>query len=210
MQKPNKFQLASIAAASILVGYIAVAASMQQPTRTAKELDLPAILSAQGASVDYYLKIEGVDGESTNDKHKGQIELESWSWGETNRSLRTSSSGSGTGTGKVSVQDFHFTMKVNKATPKLMLACATGEHFSMATLTIVSTDRESQEYFTVTLTDVLVTSYRVGGSSASPVPTDSISLNFAKIEFEYKPQSADGTLDAPVKAGYDVKAQKSI
>jgi type VI secretion system secreted protein Hcp len=102
-------------------------------------------------------------------------------------------------------------MKASKATPKLMLACATGEHFSMATLTIVRTDRESEDYFTITLTDVLVSAYRVGGSSASdPVPTDSISLNFSKIEFEYTPQSPDGSTEAPVKAGYDVKASKSV
>ena len=51
-----------------------------------------------------------------------EIELESWSWGETNSG--TSQAGGGSGTGKVTMQDFHFVMKVNKASPKLILGCA--------------------------------------------------------------------------------------
>ena len=35
-----------------------------------------------GAAVDYFLKIDGIDGESTDDKHKGEIQLESYSFGK--------------------------------------------------------------------------------------------------------------------------------
>ena len=70
------------------------------------------------AHVDYFLKIEGIDGESADAKHKGDIQLESFSWGETNSGSH--SSGGGGGAGKVSMQDFHFVMTANKASPKLM------------------------------------------------------------------------------------------
>lgn len=161
------------------------------------------------AAVDYFLKIEGIDGESTDDKHKNEIDLESWSWGESQTGSH--SAGGGGGAGKVSMQDFHFVMKINKASPKLMLACATGEHIKKAVLACRKAGKDQQEFFKVTMSDLLVSSYQTGGSGHGDiVPTDQISLNFSKIEFEYKPQKADGTLDAPVKAGYDLKANKKV
>jgi len=102
-------------------------------------------------------------------------------------------------------------MKVNKASPKLFLVCATGEHIKKAVLTCRKAGKEQQEFYLVKMEDLLVSSYQTGGSSHGDViPTDQISLNFAKIEFEYKPQKADGTLDAPVKAGYDLKSNKKV
>src|SRR5947208_15868296 len=161
------------------------------------------------AAVDYFLKIEGVDGESADHKHKGEIQLESWSWGESQTG--THASGGGGGAGKVSMQDFHFVMKHNKASPKLMLACASGEHIKKATLTCRKAGKEQQEFLKVTLSDLLVSSYQTGGSGHSDiVPTDQVSLNFSKIEVEYKEQKADGTLAGAVKAGYDVKANKKV
>lgn len=159
-------------------------------------------------AVDYFLKIDGIDGESTDDKHKNEIDVESWSWGETNSG--TSAGGGGGGAGKVTMQDFNFAMKVCKATPKLMLTCANGQHIKSAVLTCRKAGGEQQEFLVVKFSDLLVSSYQTGGSSGDVVPTDQISMNFSKIEFEYKTQKADGTLDAPVKAGYDLKLNKKV
>ena len=159
------------------------------------------------AAVDYFLKIEGIDGESTDDKHKNEIDIESFTWGESQSGAHAG--GGGGGAGKVSMQDFHFVMKVNKASPKLLLACASGEHIKKAVLTCRKAGKDQQEYMKVTMSDLLVSSYHTGGAAhGSVLPTDQISLNFSKIEFEYKPQKPDGSLDSPVKAGWDVKANK--
>lgn len=161
------------------------------------------------AAVDYFLKIDGIDGESADSKHKGEIQLESFSWGATQQG--TSSMGGGAGAGRVNMQDFHFVMGVNKASPKLMLACANGEHIKKAVLTCRKAGKDQQEFLKVTLSDVLVSSYQTGGSGgASILPTDQISLNFTKVEVEYKEQKADGTLGGATKAGYDVKANKKL
>ena len=160
------------------------------------------------AAVDYFLKLDGIDGESTDDKHKNEIDVESWSWGESN--MGTHAGGGGGGAGKVQMRDFSFTMKVNKSTPKLMLACANGQHIKEAKLTCRKAGGDQQEYMVIKFADLLVSSYQTGGSSGDVVPTDQISMNFSKIEFEYKPQKPDGTLDAPVKAGYDLKLNKKI
>lgn len=161
------------------------------------------------AAVDYFLKIEGIPGESQDGKHKDEIALESWSWGETNAG--THAGGGGGGAGRVVMQDFHFVMKINKASPKLMLACASGEHIKNAILTCRKAGKDQQAFLKVTFSDLLVSSYQTGGSGHSDVvPTDQISLNFAKIEFEYKEQKADGTLGGAVKAGWDLKKNQKV
>jgi type VI secretion system secreted protein Hcp len=109
------------------------------------------------------------------------------------------------------MQDFHFVMKINKASPKLMLACATGEHIKEATLTCRKAGKEQQEFLKIKFEDLLVSSYQTGGSGHGDiVPTDQISLNYSKIHFEYKEQKPDGTLGGAVKAGYDLKANKKL
>src|SRR5262245_52992254 len=105
------------------------------------------------AVVDYFLKLDGIQGESHDDKHKNEIDVLGWSWSE-------QQSGSGTtggfGAGKVHMGDFHFTMIANLATPKLALACATGEHLKMAVLTCRKAGKDQQPYLTITLEEVLV------------------------------------------------------
>jgi len=161
------------------------------------------------AAVDYFLKVDGIDGESHDEKHKNEIDLESWSWSETQTGSH--SGGGGGGAGKVSMGDFNFAMKINKASPKLMLACANGEHIKNAILTCRKAGKEQQEYLKITFSDLLVSSYQIGGSAHGDLlPVDQISFNFSKIEWEYKPQKPDGTLDAGIKSGYDLKLNKKV
>src|SRR5258705_12211184 len=85
------------------------------------------------SAVDYFLKIDGIKGESQDSKHGGEIEIQSFSWGATQSG--SFAQGGGGGAGKVNMQDFHFTGFHGVASPKLMLACATGEHIPSAVLT---------------------------------------------------------------------------
>ena len=161
------------------------------------------------AQVDYFLKIDGVQGESTDSKHKGEIELESFSWGETNSGGHAA--GGGGGAGKVAVQDLHFVMKLNKASPKLLLACAMGQHLKRAVLTGRKAGKSQLEFLIYKFTDLLVTSYQTGASAHDlEGPLDQVSFNFARIEVEYRPQRPDGSLDAAIKAGWDIKANKKV
>jgi type VI secretion system secreted protein Hcp len=158
------------------------------------------------AQVDYFLKIKDIEGESTDSKHKNEIDIESWSWGESNSGSHAY--GGGGGAGKVSMQDFNFVMRVNKASPKLLLACANGSHIPEALLTCRKAGKEQQEYLKVKFTDLLVSSYQTGGSSGDVVPVDQISLNFSKIEYEYYPQTEKGTLGSKVPVWYSLKENK--
>jgi type VI secretion system secreted protein Hcp len=165
------------------------------------------------AAVDYFLKIEGIpQAESPDDQYKGSegyMQIESWSFGASQGG--TMAYGGGGGAGKVAMQDFHFVMKTNKASPKLFLACANGEHFPSATVYARKAGKTPQTFLTWKFSDCLVSSFQTGGSGSSDViPVDQISLNFAKLEQEYKEQKADGSLAAPQKVGWDLKASKKV
>jgi type VI secretion system secreted protein Hcp len=161
------------------------------------------------AHVDYFLKVEGVDGESTDDKHKGEIELESWSFGGTNPG--SFSSGGGGGTGKVALSDFHFVKKVDKASAKLFASCCSGEHLKTATLVCRKAGKTPQEFLTIIMSPVLVSSFQGGGSAGSDVvPMDQISFNYGKIEFKYKEQKPDGSLGGEIIGGWDVTTNKVV
>jgi len=159
------------------------------------------------AQVDYFLKFDGIKGESADAKHKDEIDIESWSWGETNAATHA---GGGSGAGKVSVQDFHFVMQLNRASVGLMKACATGEHIKDATLSARKSGKGQQEFLVIKFNDVLISSYQSGGSEGSVSPIDQVSFNFAKIDVEYKPQKADGSVEAGIHFKYDIKANKSF
>jgi type VI secretion system secreted protein Hcp len=161
------------------------------------------------AAVDYFLKIEGIQGESASQKHKGEIEILSWSWGESQTGGFSSSGGAGAG--KVQVGPFHFAAHSSLASPKLFLACASGQHFQKAVLTATRQAKgKAQDYLVWTLTDVLVTSFQTGADNPDALPVDGFDLDFGKIEVDYKPIKADGSLGASVKAGWDVKANKAV
>jgi type VI secretion system secreted protein Hcp len=161
------------------------------------------------AAVDYFLKLDGIEGESTDEKYKGTIDVQSWSVSE--KQSGTFKSGGGGGAGKVSMDDFRFTMTVSKATPKLFLACASGQHIKCGVLICRKAGTHQQEYLKITLTDVIVSGYQAGGNAGSKlVPVDQISLNYAQIEFEYREQKHDGSLAGATKAGWDLKANKKV
>ncbi|MDY0743279.1 type VI secretion system tube protein Hcp [Paucibacter sp. R3-3] len=161
------------------------------------------------AKVDYFLKITGVDGESTDDKHKGEIELISYSLGGTNAG--SFQSGGGGGSGKVALHDFSFVKKVDKSSAKLFAAMCSGEHYDTATLVCRRAGKEQQEFLTVVLSKVIVSSLtHLGAEGAETIPSDSVTLNFGKIEFKYKEQKPDGSLGGEIIGGWDQTTNKVV
>ena len=160
-------------------------------------------------ATDYLLEIEGIKGESKDHKHPHTIEIDSFSWGNTNEG--SAGHGLGAGAGKVHFQDFHATKQVDKSSAELMMACANGKHFQKAQLFVRKQGENQHDYYVITLQDFIVSSYQSAGSTGSAhLPTDQFALNFAKVKFEYKAQKADGSLDAPVTHGWDLKANKKL
>jgi type VI secretion system secreted protein Hcp len=155
---------------------------------------------------DIFAKIADIKGESLDAKHKDEIEVLSWSWGVTN--LGSMGSGGGGGTGKAAFHDFVFVHHVDKSSPNLMAACADGTHFKEATITARKAGKGQQEYMIYKFNDLIVTGVAPAGHGDG-VPTENVSMQFAKVVLEYKPQKADGSLDAGVFFKYDIKGNKA-
>ena len=154
---------------------------------------------------DIFAKLGDIKGESLDDKHKNEIEVLSFSWGVTNAG--SMASGGGAAAGKATFQDLSIVHRIDKATPALMQACATGTHLKEAIITHRKAGKGQHEYLIVKMNDVLITSVTHGGATGEPA-SESVTLVFAKVDLEYKPQKGDGSLDAGVHFKYDLKANK--
>jgi len=157
-------------------------------------------------AADIFAKIGDIKGESLDDKHKGEIELLSWSWGVSQTG--SMAYGSGGGTGKATFSDFSITHNLDKASPNLMKACATGEHIKEATITVRKAGKGQQEFLILKMTDVIITSVNPSGSGDSAATAEAVAMQSSKVDLEYKPQKADGSLDAGLHFKYDIKGNK--
>lgn len=152
-----------------------------------------------------FAKIGDIKGESLDAKHKDEIEVLSFSWGVTNAGGMAA--GGGGGAGKATFQDLSIVHKLDKASPRLMRACATGTHLKDATITHRKAGKLKQEFLIVKMNDIIITSVTHGDVSGQPA-SETVTLAFAKVDLEYKPQKADGSLDAGIHFKYDLKANK--
>ncbi len=155
---------------------------------------------------DYFLKLDGIQGESTDAKHKNEIELVSFTWGASQSG--TGAGRTGGGAGKAEIRPFAFTMKANKASPHLFLAVCNGQHIKEANLTVRRAGKTQLEYLKIKFSDVLVSSY--DQSAADDVPVEVVALNFGKIELQYSQQQATGGAGSPVKVGWDLKQNRKV
>src|SRR6266478_854851 len=154
---------------------------------------------------DIFAKLGDIKGEALDDKHKDEIEVLSFSWGVTNAgSLAT---GSGGGAGKATFRDLSIVHNIDKASPKLLQACATGVHLKEATITHRKAGRGQQDFLIIKMNDVIVTGV-VQSALSSDAGSETVSLEFGKVDWEFKPQNAGGTLDAGIHFKFDLKANK--
>ena len=161
------------------------------------------------AMADNYLKIEGVTGESDDDKHPNEIVVSSWSWGANHSGSAQSQVGKGGGSGRVVVRDLQITKAMDKSSPVIAQSCASHKHFPTATLTSRVQGETPLEYLVLTLSDVVISSYHVNGHEGGGKPTENVTLSFGKYTTDYTPQNADGSGGAKVHGGWDVQANKS-
>lgn len=153
-------------------------------------------------AVDIFLKLDGVTGESRDSKHAKEIDILSWSWAA-EQSGKAGLQG-GAGAGKVKVHDITLQKFVDKSSPTLMLFCCNGKHISKGTLTMRKAGENPLEYLKVELEEILISSYSTGGTNSDDLQIENISLNFAKFNKTYTPQSKDGSAEGAVVAGWNI------
>lgn len=154
-------------------------------------------------ALDTFIKIGSLKGESVVKGFEDQVQVLAWSWGMSQSG--TTHVAQGGGAGKVDVQDLSFTHYVDAASPNLVKACCTGEHFDTATLTMRKAGGTALEYVTLTLTEVIISSVSMGGSGGEDLLTENVALNFSKFKYSYQPQDAKGAKKGgAVEASYDI------
>ncbi|RPJ10670.1 MAG: type VI secretion system tube protein Hcp [Deltaproteobacteria bacterium] len=157
---------------------------------------------------DIFMKINGIQGESRDKGHKDEIDVLTWTWGLSNQ-VMAPSAGGGAGAGKVKFQDISFTHLVDKASPNLMLSCASGKHIHEARITVRRSDPTTpQEFLLIKLQDVMVTGVQSSATRGPEGLMEQVTLNFAKVDFEYKAQRPDGALEAGAHFNWDLRLNK--
>jgi type VI secretion system secreted protein Hcp len=156
-------------------------------------------------AVDIFAKIGDIKGESTDSKHKDEVEVLSYSWGVANPGQI--GTGAGGGAGRATFQDLSIVHKIDKASPRLLEACATGQHLKEATITFRKAGQKQQDFLIIKMNDVIITGV-LQSALSSEAGSETVNLEFAKVDWEFKPQKADGSLDAGIHFKFDIKANK--
>jgi len=152
-------------------------------------------------AADMFLNLDGIKGESSDSKHKGEIDILSFSWGMSQEG--SGHRGTGSGAGKVDVQDITLHKYVDKASPSLMLCCANGKHIAKGKLTIRKAGESPLDYLTMDMEKIFVSAYQTSGSGGE-VLTEQINLNFVKVKLEYWTQTDKGAKGDNANFSWDV------
>jgi type VI secretion system secreted protein Hcp len=155
-------------------------------------------------AIDVHIRFDGVEGESTDRDHKGEVRVLTWGWGVTQAAA---AAGAGSGTGKATPADLVFTHDYDKASPLLAKRCAQGKHFPAVVLSARKAGEGQKDFLKVTMKEVFVASIQVVGQGEGGLQ-ESVSLRYGTIEFGYKPQDARGGLGGEVKFNWDLKTGK--
>ena len=152
---------------------------------------------------DAFLKIDGVPGESTDDKHKEWIEIKAYSHGVHQPASSTASSSGGASAERATFSDFSIAKMVDKATPKLFEACCLGKHIKEVIIEVCRAGGDKQKFLEIHMEQVLISSY--SQDAGGEFPTESIDFNPGKLKIVYSQQKReDGSLGGNVSGGWDL------
>lgn len=167
----------------------------------------PGVNQSTESLQEMFVKLSNTPGSSTDSKHKGEIDVLSY-----NIAINQSSSthtGGGSAVGKANFGHFTFRKYVDKASPNLLKHCAAGKHLDELVLSVCKSGDGQQQYLTMTLNEVFITSVANVSSTETPRVIEEVSCSYGKIKLEVKDQNADGSLGAAVTGAWDVKQNKA-
>ncbi len=155
-------------------------------------------------AVDYFLKLDGIQGESQDEKHKNEIQVMSWSWGATNTSSVSGTGGSGAG--KVDLMDFNMMLNFDKSTPKFFKSICKGTHIATGEFNAIKAGADGKPYLKVDFKEIFVTSLQM--SAAGEVPAVSLTFTYNEIKIDYSTQDEKGNLASIGPITFNTKENK--
>ena len=135
------------------------------------------------AAVDMFLKVEGIQGESTDKSHKDEIDVLAWSW-QLSQSKDPANP---------IVRPIVISKYIDSASAPLYDLLLSGKQAANAILTVRKVGQIPLEYLIITMTNVTVSTASPGGGGSEDRQTENISLNYSSACFKYTKQNADGT-----------------
>ncbi len=158
---------------------------------------------------DAFLKIDGIPGESSDDKHAEWIEIVSFDHNMEQPASSTASNAGGATAERVNHGTFNITHLLDKASPKLYEAVCTGKHIKDVTLELCRAGGDKLKYMEIKLEQVLVSSIAPSGAAGGDFPSEMVSFSYGKIKWTYTQQKrADGAGGGNVSAGWDLTSNK--
>ncbi len=159
---------------------------------------------------DAFLKIDSIPGEAADAKHAEWIEVQSFSHGISQPSTVLGISGGAVSAEKSVHEDFVIVKRMDRASPKLYLACCTGQRLSEVTMEIARAEGDQQKYFEYLLTDVIISSTSPQGSTQSgdDRPLEEVSFNYGKIQWTYSPTDDTGAPSGDIVTFWDLAANR--
>lgn len=160
---------------------------------------------------DAFLKIDTIPGESTDDKHKEWIELLHFKHDVRQPVTGSRSSGGAASAERANHGDFIVVKALDKASPKLALACCNGEHIPTVALEVCRATGDKQKYMEYKLSDVIVTTVEPSGDAEGrdTLPAETVGFNYGKIEWIYtETDHKTGKPKGDVKAHWDTTQNK--
>lgn len=155
-------------------------------------------------AVDYYLKLDGIQGEAEDQNHKNEVQILSWSWGGSNVSSVSGTGGSGAG--KVSLSEFSVMAFFDKSTPKFFKSLCAGTHIPTALMTATKSGTDGKPYLKVDFKEMFVTSLQI--SASSEIPTVSVSFSYNEIKIDYSTQNEQGNITSTGPVTFNTKQNK--
>jgi type VI secretion system secreted protein Hcp len=156
-------------------------------------------------AIDVYLQIDGIKGESMDDKHKDWIECKTVAWGVTQPKSATASTGGGHTAERVEMTDIQITKLADLATPVLLQTCAAGKTIPKAKLEFMRADGNGDrvKYFEIQLENVLIghVAPQVGEGSFMH---EEVGLKFSKVKYMYTQQKVSGGAGGNTSGGWDL------
>ena len=157
---------------------------------------------------DTFLKIDGIPGESSDDKYKEWVEVLSYYFRVRQPVSGTASSAGGATAERANFSDFKVVKRIDKATPKLALACADETHIKGINMDLCRAGGDKIKYMEYKLSNCIVSSISTGGSNGGE-PSETLTFNYGKIEWTYTQQRrSDGSGAGNVAAGWNLQTNK--
>jgi type VI secretion system secreted protein Hcp len=156
---------------------------------------------------DAFLKIEGVDGESTDEKHAGWIEIVRFGIGVRQEVSATASSSGGASAERTDFSNFRIRKRLDKSSPKLALACAAGTHIKKIVVELCRAGTDKQPYMVYTMKNCIINRVTTtSGDDVGGFPAETIRINFGRIEYRYiQINRKNGVPMGNVAGGWDLQ-----